>query len=66
MYTLEGRQTCPERSGPTPDTRGAHAGTRGADAGHALCVRRLRSSAHLAHRERPPSVFLTHVQCAQR
>ena len=40
--------------------------TRGAHAGHALCVRRLRSSAHLAHRERTPSVLLTHVQRAQR
>ena len=43
----------------TRDTRGAHAG-------HALCVRRLRSSAHIAHSERPPSVLLTHVQRAQR
>ena len=37
-------------------------GTRGAHAGHALCLRRLRSSAHIAHRERTPSVLLTHVQ----
>ena len=48
MYTPEGRQRCAERAGPTPDTRAAHAG-------HALRVRRLRSSAHLAHRERTPS-----------
>ena len=41
-------------------------GTRGALAGHALCVRRLRSSAHIARRERTPSVLLTHVQRAQR
>ena len=40
--------------------------TRGAHPGHALCVRRLRSSAHIAHRERTPSVLLTHVQRAQR
>ena len=43
-----------------------HEYTRGAHAGHALCVRRLRSSAHLAHRERTPSVLLTHVLRAQR
>ena len=41
-------------------------GTRGVHAGHALCVRRLRSSAHIAHCERTPSVLLTHVQRAQR
>ena len=41
-------------------------GTRGAHAGHALCVHRLRSSAHIAHRERTPIVILTHVQRAQR
>ena len=41
-------------------------GTRGAHAGHALCVRRLSSNAHLAHRERTPSVLLTHAQRAQR
>ena len=50
-----------------PWTNAIHTrGTRGAHAGHALCVRRLRSSAHLAHRERTPSVLLTHVQRAQR
>ena len=40
---------------PTPDTRGAHAG-------YSLYVRWLRSSEHLAHTWRTPSVFLTHVQ----
>ena len=33
-----------------------------AHAGHTLCVCRRRSSARLAHRERTPSVLLTHVQ----
>ena len=41
-------------------------GTRGAHAGHALCVRRLSSNAHLAHRERTPSVLLMHTQRVQR
>ena len=35
-------QTCAERVGLTPDTRGANAG-------YSLCVRRLRSNEHLAH-----------------
>ena len=39
---LDQRQTRAERAGPTPDTRGAHAG-------YSLYVRRLRSSEHLAH-----------------
>ena len=33
-------------------------GTRGTHAGHALCVRRPSSNAHLAHHERTPSVLL--------
>ena len=46
-------------------------GTRGAHAGHALCMRcafvdRGLAHAHLAHRERTPSVLLTHVQRAHR
>ena len=41
-------------------------GTRGAHAGHALCVRRLRSSARIARCGRTSSVLLTHVQRAQR
>ena len=41
-------------------------GTRGAHAGHALCVRRVSSDAHLAHRERTPSVLLTHAQRSRR
>ena len=39
--------------------------TRGSHAGHALCVRRLKSSEHIAHGERTPSVLLTHVQRAE-
>ena len=42
MHMPEGRHTCTERAGPTPDTRRAHAG-------YSLHVRRLRSSAHVAH-----------------
>ena len=42
MYTPEERYTYTERTGPTPDTCGGHAG-------YALCVRRLRSSAYIAH-----------------
>ena len=49
MYTPEGRQPCAERVGPTPDTRGAHAGhtrgTRGAHAGHTRGTR----GAHAGH-----------------
>jgi hypothetical protein len=40
--TQERRQTRVERAGPTPDTRGAHAG-------YSFYVRRLRCSEHLAH-----------------
>ena len=41
-------------------------GTRGAHAGHGLCVRRLSSNAHVAHRERTLSVPLTHAKRARR
>ena len=42
MYTtLRRTQTCAERAGQTPNTRGW-------PAGYALCVRQLRSSAHPA------------------
>ena len=39
---------------------------RSCTCGHALCVRRLRSSTHLAYRERTRIVLPMHVQRAQR
>ena len=70
MYTnVQGARRINVHARRTPDMRRARwtnarhtRGSRGAHAGHALCVRRLRSSTHLAHRERTPSVLLTHVQ----
>ena len=45
MNTPERRQTCAERVGQTPGTRGAHAG-------YLLYVVRFSSSAHRAHTQR--------------
>ena len=63
--TVRGARRMNVHARRTPEVRRARwtnarhtLGTRGAHAGHALCVRRLRPSAHLAHRQRTPSVLL--------